>query len=79
MVNYDRNARLCYSFQGKPLRSKTQAAIATGPPGGGIKRSKSLGSADILSGGQAKDLPDFANFPTEVQAAIHRAIEGQFV
>ncbi|XP_034251640.1 CBP80/20-dependent translation initiation factor isoform X2 [Thrips palmi] len=63
---------------GKPLRSKTQAAIATAAPAapaGGIKRSKSLGSADILSGGQAKDLPDFANFPPEVQAAIHRAVE----
>lgn len=60
---------------GKPLRSKTQAAMVSAPPGGGIKRSKSLGSADILSGGQAKDLPDFANFPPEVQAAIHRAVE----
>ncbi|KAE8740199.1 hypothetical protein FOCC_FOCC014279 [Frankliniella occidentalis] len=62
--------------QGKPLRSKTQAAIATSSSSGGagIKRSKSMGSADAL-GGQTKDLPDFANFPPEVQAAIHRAVE----
>ncbi|XP_052129569.1 CBP80/20-dependent translation initiation factor [Frankliniella occidentalis] len=61
---------------GKPLRSKTQAAIATSSSSGGagIKRSKSMGSADAL-GGQTKDLPDFANFPPEVQAAIHRAVE----
>lgn len=68
-------------YLGKPLRSKTHASIASAPQGagsGGIKRSKSTGSADALAGhlaGHAKDFPEFANFPAEVQAAIHRAVE----
>lgn len=59
----------------RPLR------LPSSLPSFGLKRSKSLGAADMAAAkggsgfGVAKEAPDLGSFPLEVQTSIHRAVE----
>ncbi|XP_066998065.2 CBP80/20-dependent translation initiation factor isoform X2 [Anabrus simplex] len=67
--------------EGLNIPSMKPLSRPTSVPSFGLKRSKSLGAADMVAAkggsgfGVAKEAPDLGSFPLEVQTSIQRAVE----